>query len=87
MPRESADDRREPPRRSTWWVGRGTEKPTRSVSLGHIAIGAFGLMSFAPFYDPDVQTRGWAWLPYLSLVIWAGFIGVGAYGLVKSFRR
>jgi hypothetical protein len=85
MPPESPDDWREPPRRSTWWKGRGTERSPRAVALGHIAIGAVGLMSFAPFYDSDVQTRGWEWLPYASLVIWVGFVVVGAYGLVKSF--
>ena len=81
------DDDRESPRRSTWWVGRGTENRTRSEALGLIAIGAIGLMSFTPFYDSNAQTRGWDWLTYLSLAIWVGFIGLGAYRLMGSFRR
>lgn len=59
----------------------------RSEAIGLIAIGALGLMSYKPFYDPDAQTRGWDWLPYVVLAVFAGSIAVGVYRLVKSFRR
>jgi hypothetical protein len=84
MSPRSSEESRDRARRSTWWVGRGSDNRSRSGAVGLIAIGAVGLMSFAPFYDSNAQIRGWDWLP---LAIWMGFVGIGAYRLIGSFRR
>lgn len=78
---------REPIRRSTGWVGRGSRESGWPRALGLIAIGALGIGSFTPFYEPDAERRGWDWLPYLGLAIWLGFLAVGTFRLVRSFKR
>lgn len=81
-------DSPELPRRSTWWVGRGrADRGRRAAPIGQIAIGLAGLMSFRPFFEPDVETRGWDWLPYVSVGISGVFIVLGVFGLASSFHR
>ena len=86
MSPEPTEELRGKPRRSTWWVGRYRENKTRSDAFGLISIGLLGLFSYKPFYEPDVETRGWDWLPYLALTLWVGMLLVGLFKLVKSFR-
>jgi hypothetical protein len=74
-------------RQTTWWVGRARENRKRAAAIGNIAIGSIGLISFRPFFEPDVHTRGWDWLPYVSAAISGAFILVGLFGLARSFRR